>query len=295
MKNMIKRILLGIRKAKNLQKKLFLETRNHSPSNLFGLVSTKAPNRHPIISKIKINTIEVVSIEPLLKVEIFKNKKDRGYHKYSNAWWYNLNCPYAYNYLDLDSLYPKQYFENENSGHPDFSVSEDLYEYMQQIYNKVSGKNFQSILELGTGGGYITNQFYKHDLDFYAVEGSEEGINKLLNIGITENQIMKSDLRKMVSLNRSFDLVMCTEVIEHVEPFFASKLVELCTSHSNYVWFSCADRKRKPHWHHINEISIEAWDNLFAFFGFNSFVELDGRHSRADRLYMRNVSKAQDI
>jgi hypothetical protein len=282
------------RKVKNFKKKLFLEINNHRPSNLFGLVSTKSPNRHPTISKMRLKDIEVVSIEPLLKVEIFKNKKDEGYHNYSNAWWYNLNCPYSYNYLNLDSLYPKQYFENDKSAHPNFKVSEDLYEYMQIIYHEVSGNKFQSILELGTGGGYITQQFYKHDLDFFAVEGSEEGIKKLLSIGIKENLIMKSDLRKMKSLQKSFDLVMCTEVIEHIEPFFASKLVELCTTHSNYVWFSCADRKRKPHWHHINEISIEAWDNLFAFFGFNSFVELDGRHSRADRLYMRIAPQTPD-
>lgn len=160
---------------------------------------------------------------------------------------------------------------------------------MQHVYHELTGKPFASVLELGTGGGFITQQFHINDLDFFAIEGSDEGIKKLHNIGIKKEMTKKADLRIMKPLKKSFDLVMCTEVIEHIEPFFASSIVELCTAHSNYIWFSCADRKRKPHWHHINEISIEAWDNLFAFYGFNSFVKLNGLHSRADRLYMRTV------
>ncbi|MGK9369481.1 hypothetical protein ACSSWA_11325 [Melioribacter sp. Ez-97] len=87
-------------------------------------------------------------------------------------------------------------------------------------------------------------------------------------------------------LNEKFDIVMCTEVIEHIEPFFASKIVDLCTAHADVIWFSSADRNRQPHYHHINEVSKEVWDNIFAFFGFNHFIELNRLHGRADRLYL---------
>jgi len=79
---------------------------------------------------------------------------------------------------------------------------------------------------------------------------------------------------------------MCTEVIEHVEPFFAGRIVEFMTKHSDFIWFSAADRNRPPHYHHINEQNIEVWDNLFAFFGFNIFVKLDRKFDRAYRLYI---------
>lgn len=74
---------------------------------------------------------------------------------------------------------------------------------------------------------------------------------------------------------------------EHIEPWFASKVVENCTRHANAVWFSAAKGDARPHYHHSNEAPIEAWDRLFAFFGFTFGVVLDGRYGRADRLYLR--------
>lgn len=254
--------------------------------NIIGLISKKSPSRHPIISVEKLNGHIVTTISRTLKVQVFKNDKDNGYHFFSNAWWYNLNCPYAFNYLDLDSLYPEIYFQHNDLGHPDKSDSENLYAYMQKVFTEVTGKKFESILELGTGGGEITSQFVLNGVDVYAVEGSESGVRKLKSLGIDESKIFKCDLRLMDTLDRKFDLVMCTEVIEHIEPFFAAKVIDMCIKHSKYVWFSGADRKRIPHWHHINEVGIEAWDNLFAFYGFNSFVKLEEGRLRADRLYI---------
>jgi|688.fasta_scaffold546184_1 2-polyprenyl-3-methyl-5-hydroxy-6-metoxy-1,4-benzoquinol methylase len=256
--------------------------------NIFGLLSRKSPKSHPIISISEVNGHKLFTICPTLKVQVFKNEIDNGYHKFSNAWWYNINCPYSFNYLDIDSLYPEIYFQNDDTGHPNQLISQSLYEYMQKVYQDITGKKFKSILELGTGGGEITVQFVKDNLDVFAVEGSESGINKLYSLGVSPEKVLKCDLRLMKSLDREFDLVMCTEVIEHIEPFFAAKVVEQCTKHSRYVWFSGADRNRIPHWHHINEIGIEAWDNLFAFYGFNSFVKLEQGRLRADRLYIKS-------
>ena len=78
---------------------------------------------------------------------------------------------------------------------------------------------------------------------------------------------------------------MCTEVAEHIEPFFASKIVENCILHSEVVWFSAADRNRRAHYHHSNEQEIEVWDNLFAHMGFPFYVPLNGMYDRASRLY----------
>ena len=257
-------------------------------SNLFGLVSRRNPKCHPIELVENINGLEVFKIQKTLKVMVFKNSKDEGYHNFSNAWWYNLSCPYSFSYLDVDSLYPKEYFNDSEIGHPDLNVAEDLYEYMQKVYTSLTGRSFKTVLELGVGGGEITSQFCKNDISVCAVEGTEMGVEKLRSIGISSENILKEDLRLMKHLNRSFDLVMFTEVIEHIEPFFAGKVIDLCTSHSDFVWFSAADRNSIPHWHHVNEIGISAWDNIFSFMGFSNFIQLDGRHGRADRLYIRS-------
>jgi 2-polyprenyl-3-methyl-5-hydroxy-6-metoxy-1,4-benzoquinol methylase len=159
---------------------------------------------------------------------------------------------------------------------------------MRSTYRTLFERDFTSVLELGTGGGEITIEFAKAGLDYVAVEGTKAGCLRLLEQGIPRERIVYADLRTMPNLNRRFDLAMCTEVIEHVEPFFASKIVGNCVNHADVVWFSAADRNRAPHYHHVNEQDIEAWDNIFAFLGHSISVELDGRFERADRVYIKD-------
>lgn len=242
---------------------------------------------HNTIQTVNVNGINFQEISILDKKDVFVDSRDDGYHKYGSFWWTNTDCPYAYKYLHLDSLYPSCYFQ-PGGGHPNVYKSRELYEYMQHIYTTIFGVQFNSILELGCGGGEITSQFEYHNLDYLAVEGTDAGVQQLVNIGIQPQRIIKSDLRLFKGIDRTFDMVMCTEVAEHLEPPFSSKIVELCTSHSNVVWFSAAEPNcNAPHYHHPNEMWIECWDNLFAFFGFNKFAILNDLHGRAKRLYIR--------
>lgn len=242
---------------------------------------------HPIQTEIRFSDSDIRLIE-LAKEEncnIYKDDPKLGYHDYGNDWWSNSNCPYSYKYLSIDSLYPEQYFGN-GVGHPNDKMAADLYRYMQDTYASLFGRNFYSILELGTGGGEITRQLAANNLDYIAVEGTEAGVRKLLANGIDEARIVKSNLKFLPPVGRMFDIAMCTEVAEHIEPFFASKVVENCIRHAEVVWFSAADRNRPAHYHHINEIHIEAWDNLFAHMGHNYLVPLNHLHERASRIYL---------
>jgi hypothetical protein len=279
--NLISRIFKEI--MKGLAKPFF---KKYGVDNMLGLISKHTPISHPIIKHNRFGPYNIIEIAEDIKLNVFnKDGIDQGYHNYSNAWWYNINCPYSYAYLDIESIYPKTYFTTESSGHPDKKYASDIYCYMQRIYKDIFNCKFYSVLELGTGGGNITYQFLKNNIDFTTVEGTSEGYNKLIALGIPENRILNVNLKKLIPFDKRFDIVMCTEVIEHIEPFFASKIVELCTYHSSAVWFSAADRNRLPHYHHSNEIGIEAWDNLFAYFGFNIYIPLNSLHGRADRLY----------
>lgn len=242
-------------------------------------------HKKQIIFNILNKNIEIIKIESEENIQVGDVVRNDGYHSYGRMWWTNPDCPYAYKYLSLDSLYPSEYF-GENIGHPDEQASSLLYEYMQATYYAIFENSFNSILELGTGGGEITTQFHKHQLDYIAVEGTTAGIDKLHKIGIDPNKIIKANLKFFNGVDRKFDLVMCTEVVEHLEPWFASKIVDNCVKHADIVWFSAATGTNPPHYHHMNEVPLEAWDNIFAHFGFNYFIKLNGCMGRADRIYM---------
>lgn len=261
-----------------------MQSCNHSNDKPF-----PATIRHQLITKTEHNGLLLHEIAKLDKKTIFHDSKDDGYNNFSSFWWSNPDCPYSYKYLHLDSLYPPFYFQPGGS-HPTDQTSKELYDYMQQIFELVFGRRFNSILELGSGGGEITLQFKNHLLDFVSVEGTSAGVERLIGMGLDKQNLIQSDLRLFRGLSKKFDLVMCTEVAEHLEPTFSSKIVELCTSHADAVWFSAAEPSTAcPHYHHPNEMYSQAWDNLFAFFGFNKFVELNNMHGRAKRLYLNST------
>ena len=243
--------------------------------------------RHTVLSETHHNNHTILEISKEEDCQIFDGSgTDHGYHQYGNDWWTNLQCPYAFKYLSIDSMYPDRYF-GDGIGHPDYKTGSEIYTYMRETYSALFGRNFDKVLELGTGGGEITVHFAENRNDYLAVEGTESGVNKLLSLpGIDPARVKQFNLKFMPNLGEKFDLVMCTEVAEHIEPFFASKIVENCVVHSDVVWFSAADRNRPAHYHHINELPAEAWDNLFAHMGHTFIVQLNGMHDRASRLYM---------
>lgn len=241
---------------------------------------------HPVVGVSVLSSgRNIVQIQQEEIVKIFKNDVDDGYHGFGTQWWTNISCPNSFKYLSLDAMYAPAYFE-EGRGHPSYDNSKKLYDYMQEVYTELFGRQFGSVLELGTGGGEITRHFNENHIEFVAVEGTTSGIDKLLELGIPQERILKRNLKFLEHLNARFDLSMCTEVAEHIEPWFASKIVSNCVEHSDVVWFSAANGDARPHYHHINEVPLAAWDNIFAHFGFVFFAELNGTADRADRIYL---------
>lgn len=207
----------------------------------------------------------------------------------SFLWWFDQNDDRAYTYSDPNEEYDREYFNSEH--HPNDVVAQQLYNYMQQTYKMLFGKYFSSVIEFGSGGGEITKQFHDDNLDYLAIEPTKLGIEKLINNGVEPGRILQADIRYFNNLgkaiSRQFDLAMCTEVAEHIEPWFACKVVEACSNHSDRVWFSAATNSNTPHYHHVNVAPIKAWDNIFALFGYD-YIVLENKFDRAERLYHRD-------
>ncbi len=221
-------------------------------------------------------------------------KRKSGWHNYGSFWWLDPRCPFSFSYASLDQVYPESYFDREY--HPQVTQASELYEWMQQEYRKLVGHPFFSVLELGSGAGYISKTFKDHNIDFCTVEGTSSGCKKLFDMGVPVGRIVHADLRTWHGLGRKFDLVMCTEVAEHIEMPFIGHVIEQACQHADFVWFSSPapgpsdgpkHLAQNGDYEHCSCLPLTFWDNLFSFFGFSAFVRLNAFDctKRGMRLY----------
>ena len=78
------------------------------------------------------------------------------------------------------------------------------------------------------------------------------------------------DISVPFSAARSYDLVQCLEVAEHIPPQRSKTLIDNLTSHGRHVLFSAAVPGQGGE-NHINERSYEFWRDLFAARGYRLF------------------------
>jgi 2-polyprenyl-3-methyl-5-hydroxy-6-metoxy-1,4-benzoquinol methylase len=247
--------------------------------------------RQRTLDERNLGPVRLVRIEQTARAEAYVGDEDRGYHNFGNGWWFNRDCPFAFKYLDIDGLYPEPYFEA--AGHLTRDQALELVRYMLTTYRSVMGRSPETVLDLGPGSGQIAKALTEEGIAVTLVEGTSAGTARLRADGFAEGRVKQANIKFLSGSLGKFDLVWCTELAEHIEPFFASKIVEVCCSHAPAVWFSAADPYRPAHYHHMNEQPIEVWDNLFAHFAFDSFVELENKHGRSARLYLRaDVARA---
>ena len=126
----------------------------------------------------------------------------------------------------------------------------------------------QSILDVGCGKGAWLNQWReKYTQDIFGVDGDYVDTNSLL---IPKENFQAADLRQPIDLNRTFSLVQCLEVAEHLDASFADILVQSITKHGDVILFSAAQKGQGGEFH-VNERPINYWVEKFATQGFACF------------------------
>lgn len=117
-------------------------------------------------------------------------------------------------------------------------ASKYLHETVEKLVKRYKPKK---IIDLGSGHGGLPLRLYNAGFDIVSSE-----VNPVMNL--TELPCVKLDLNKKISLKEKFDMVICTEVIEHLynsKKLFvdAYNLLEkqgrfIFTTPNNQNWFS---------------------------------------------------------
>jgi SAM-dependent methyltransferase len=201
------------------------------------------------------------------KVHVYDGSgTDVGYLRDRQGWWFDPTFPHAFEIFDVDGFYESNYFKAD---HVDGAVVDRYVTAVLEYGQRCARRPIRSVLELGCGGGWFTKEFFARGVDIVAVEGSRAGIARAREQGIPGERLIQHDLRRPITLGRTFDLAVCTEVAEHIECPLAGQLIQTIVDHAPIVWFSFEPPgTNEAHYHHCNEQPLKFWVNLFGFHGY---------------------------
>jgi SAM-dependent methyltransferase len=121
-----------------------------------------------------------------------------------------------------------------------------------------------SVLDIGCGIGAYLRLFQHHGAStIFGIDGIPQG-----GTALAETAYTKADLAQPIELGKTFDLVMCTEVAEHLEMFHADTLISGIVRHArDLIVFSAAEPGQPGHGH-IGCAPLFTWLDKFAAQGF---------------------------
>jgi predicted TPR repeat methyltransferase len=174
--------------------------------------------------------------------------------------------------IDLKNYFDKDYFESHNKSnygsYCDFPFFRDVARF---IYDTITPS---SVLEFGCARGFIIKWLRRlgvdaHGVDIseYAISTSPEEVKPYLELGDITNYVPQ----------RQYDLVLCLETIEHVEPIDSLKVAkclydctrEYCLISTPLTHKEGTNDNDKDNDHsHVNIHTKDYWVNIFKRVGF---------------------------
>lgn len=118
----------------------------------------------------------------------------------------------------------------------------------------------KSVIDIGCGSGVYLSEFKANHKEIIGFDGSPAAIA----CSLVKDKIKQHDLCQPLNLNRQFDLCLCLETAEHLEPECAETLINSLTGLSKTIIFTAATPGQGPlSIGHINEQPPEYWQKLF--------------------------------
>src|SRR6202140_5313979 len=168
-----------------------------------------------------------------------------------------MRTGYAASSLHEMSSYDASFFEYVNASAR--AAAERIVPLLQQQLSP------SSVLDVGCGQGAWLAVWHSHGVDdVFGVDGSYVDRTKLL---FAPERFCAHDLAQPFALGRSFSLVQCLEVAEHLPESAADALIGSLVRHGEVIVFSAAPPGQGGHGH-VNERSYDYWRALFSGRGY---------------------------
>ena len=126
--------------------------------------------------------------------------------------------------------------------------------------------DIKNVVDLGCGTGVYVAEFRKRNIDAEGFEYSEYA--RKMALELNKIKVHSFDLTKPFELKRNFDLAICIEVAEHLDPELGEKLVNVCCKYAKIVVFSAGQPGQKGQGH-INLQPKSYWIEKFSKRGFS--------------------------
>jgi len=123
--------------------------------------------------------------------------------------------------------------------------------------------NPKSVIDVGCGiGDYVAYFANNFNVSAWGIEGSINAVKYFKH-----PHIFVRDLRDEIKLDMSFDLVVCFEVAEHIEPKYANQFLRNLVTFSDHILMSAASPNQGGHYH-VNCQPREYWVKRMNHFGY---------------------------
>ena len=164
----------------------------------------------------------------------------------------------------IDETYDSDFYERCLDMH-----SQTVPHIARLIYEKYKP---ESIMDFGCGAGLWLKEFIKLGVkDVRGVDGSRTAIEQR-NRDISE-VVDIHDLRKEYRPDKKYDICVCLDVIEHLQPEFEDNLIRSCINSSDTIIFASPPPGQGGDGH-VNERPISHWVEKFLEHGYVFFDEI---------------------
>ena len=150
-------------------------------------------------------------------------------------------------------MYSKEYF------------SDAIFDTDYAAIAKIIADKYQpkTVLEIGCGPGKLTKALSVHVNKIVAFDGfSNPEFNDYSNIMFHRLDLNNNTDKVKEIQDQHFDIAICMEVAEHINPQASASLIKLLTKHANVVIFTAAVPNQGGHGH-INCQPRTFWNKLF--------------------------------